>query len=142
MRAAGAALLHVDRLNKRFGAVVAAADITITVDRGECVSLIGSNGAGKTTLVNMITGYLKPDDGRISFDGRDIPALAPRAITRLGVARSVQIPQLSGDLTVLEVVRSFSSSYFPNTWQLALGLVLLFVIRFLPRGIGSLWMRR
>ena len=44
--------------------------------------------------------------------------------------------------TVLEVVRSFSSSYFPNTWQLALGLFLLFVIRFLPRGIGSLWMRR
>ncbi len=44
--------------------------------------------------------------------------------------------------TVLEVVRSFSSAYFPNTWQLALGLFLLFVIRFLPRGIGSLWMRR
>ena len=44
--------------------------------------------------------------------------------------------------TVLEVVRSFSSAYFPNTWQLALGLFLLFVIRFLPRGIGSLWMRK
>ena len=43
--------------------------------------------------------------------------------------------------TVLEVVRSFSSAYFPNTWQLALGLFLLFVIRFLPKGIGSLWMR-
>jgi branched-chain amino acid transport system ATP-binding protein len=85
--AAGSALLHVDRVNKRFGAVVAAADITMTVHRGERVSLIGSNGAGKTTLVNMVTGYLKPDDGCISFDGRDITALAPRAITRLGVAR-------------------------------------------------------
>ena len=100
--AAGSTLLHVDHVNKRFGAVVAAADIMLTVQRGECVSLIGSNGAGKTTLVNMITGYLKPDDGRISFGGRDITALAPRAITRLGVARSFQIPQLYGDLTVLD----------------------------------------
>jgi branched-chain amino acid transport system ATP-binding protein len=74
----------------------------MTVHRGERVSLIGSNGAGKTTLVNMVTGYLKPDDGRIGFDGRDITALAPRAITRLGVARSFQIPQLYGDLTVLD----------------------------------------
>jgi len=95
-------LLHVDRVNKRFGAVVAAADIMMIVYPGERVSLIGSNGAGKTTLVNMITGYLKPDDGRISFDGRDITALAPRAITRLGVARSFQIPQVYGDLTVLD----------------------------------------
>ena len=100
--AAGPALLHVDRVNKRFGAVVAAADITLTIGRGERVSLIGSNGAGKTTLVNMVTGYLKPDDGRIAFDGRDVTALAPRAITRLGVARSFQIPQLYGDLTVLD----------------------------------------
>jgi branched-chain amino acid transport system ATP-binding protein len=98
----GPALLHIDRVNKRFGAVVAAADITMSVRRGERVSLIGSNGAGKTTLVNMITGYFKPDDGRIAFDGRDITALSPRAITRLGVARSFQIPQLCGDLTVLD----------------------------------------
>ena len=69
---------------------------------GERVSLIGSNGAGKTTFVNMITGYLKPDAGRIQLDGRDITPLAPRAITRLGVARSFQIPQLYGDLTVLD----------------------------------------
>jgi len=99
---AGPTLLHVDRVNKRFGAVVAAAEIMLIVHPGECVSLIGSNGAGKTTLVNMITGYLKPDDGRISFDGRDITALAPRAITRLGVASSFQIPQVYGDLTVLD----------------------------------------
>jgi branched-chain amino acid transport system ATP-binding protein len=98
----GSTLLHVDRVNKRFGAVVAAADIVLNVYPGERVSLIGSNGAGKTTLVNMITGYLKPDDGHISLDGRDITALDPRAITRLGVARSFQIPQLYGDLTVLD----------------------------------------
>jgi len=89
---AGPTLLHVDRVNKRFGAVVAAADIMLIVHPGECVSLIGSNGAGKTTLVNMVTGYLKPDNGRISLAGRDITALPPREIPRLGVARSFQIP--------------------------------------------------
>ena len=95
-------MLEARGLEKRFGAVVAAANINIHINAGERVSLIGSNGAGKTTFVNMITGYLKPDEGRISFDGRDITPLAPRAITRLGVARSFQIPQLYGDLSVLD----------------------------------------
>jgi len=96
------ALLEAHGVAKRFGAVVAAADISISIAAGERVSLIGSNGAGKTTFVNMITGYLKPDQGRIAFDGRDITPLEPRAITRLGVARSFQIPQLYGDLSVLD----------------------------------------
>jgi branched-chain amino acid transport system ATP-binding protein len=97
-----APLLLAEHVDKRFGAIVAAADITLAVRAGERVSLIGSNGAGKTTFVNMLTGYLKPDAGRITFDGRDVTPLAPRAITRLGVARSFQIPQLYGDLTVLD----------------------------------------
>ena len=95
-------MLQAQGVGKRFGAVVAAADISISIHAGERVSLIGSNGAGKTTFVNMITGYLKPDEGRITLDGRDITPLAPRAITHLGVARSFQIPQLCGDLTVLD----------------------------------------
>jgi branched-chain amino acid transport system ATP-binding protein len=95
-------LLQAVGLGKRFGAVVAAADIHVSVRPGERVSLIGSNGAGKTTLVNMITGYLKPDAGHIRFDGRDITALHPRAIVGLGVARSFQIPQLFGELSVLD----------------------------------------
>ena len=97
-----APFLEARGLNKRFGAVVAAADLQVDLAAGERVSLIGSNGAGKTTLVNMITGYLKPDSGHILLEGRDITRLAPRAITRLGVARSFQIPQLCGDLTVLD----------------------------------------
>ncbi|MDM0002396.1 ABC transporter ATP-binding protein [Variovorax sp. J22P240] len=96
------AMLEAHGVSKRFGAVVAAADIRIAIAAGERVSLIGSNGAGKTTFVNMITGYLKPDEGRITLDGQDVTALAPRAITRLGVARSFQIPQLYGDLTTLD----------------------------------------
>ena len=93
-------MLEARGLEKRFGAVVAAANINIHINAGERVSLIGSNGAGKTTFVNMITGYLKPDQGHILLDGHDITPLDPRAITRLGVARSFQIPQLYGDLTV------------------------------------------
>ena len=95
-------ILQARGVGKRFGAVVAAADINISIQSGERVSLIGSNCAGKTTFVNMITGYLKPDAGQIVFDGRDITALQPRTITRLGMARSFQIPQLYADLTVLD----------------------------------------
>jgi len=95
-------VLEAKGLEKRFGAVVAASEINIGIRAGERVSLIGSNGAGKTTFVNMITGYLKPDEGRITLDGRDITPLHPRDITRLGVARSFQIPQLYGDLTALD----------------------------------------
>ena len=95
-------LLRASGIEKRFGAVVAASGLDVAVAAGERVSLIGSNGAGKTTFVNMITGYLKPDTGSIVLGGRDITRLDPRAITRLGVARSFQIPQLFPAMSVLE----------------------------------------
>ena len=86
-------------LNKRFGAVVAASDISISIEERTITGLIGTNGAGKTTYVNMLTGYLKPDSGTIKFRGNDITLLPPRAITRLGIARSFQIPQLFNSMT-------------------------------------------
>ncbi len=100
--AAGPALLHVDGVNKRFGAVVAAADITI--DRRP------RRARQPDRQQRRRQDHLRQHDHRLSqarrrpigFDGRDITALAPRAITRLGVARSFQIPQLYGDLTVLD----------------------------------------
>lgn len=95
-------LLQAQHLQKQFGAVVAAQDLCVDIAVGERVSLIGSNGAGKTTFVNMITGYLKPDAGSISLAGTDITHLSPRQITRLGVARSFQIPQLYPALTVMD----------------------------------------
>ncbi|MEE1544675.1 MAG: ATP-binding cassette domain-containing protein, partial [Alphaproteobacteria bacterium] len=67
-----AAVLATEGLNKRFGAVVAADDVSVTVDAGERLGVIGANGAGKTTFVNMVTGYLKPDTGVIRHEGRDI----------------------------------------------------------------------
>jgi branched-chain amino acid transport system ATP-binding protein len=70
-------------LQKKFGAVTAAADLQIEIAHGARVSLIGSNGAGKTTFVNMLTGYIKPDAGDILLDGRSIVGLAPRQIAAL-----------------------------------------------------------
>lgn len=102
--AAAAPVLSARGLSKRFGAVVAAQDVSIDVAAGERVSLIGGNGAGKTTFVNMVTGYLKPDAGRIVLGDHDVTALGPREITRRGVARSFQIPQLCPEMTVLDNV--------------------------------------
>lgn len=89
-------------IQKRFGAVVAAADINLDIPHGQKLSLIGSNGAGKTTFVNMLTGFIAPDEGQILLHGEDITGLAPRRITRMGVARSFQIPQLYKELSVLD----------------------------------------
>ncbi len=97
-------LLEARGLRKAFGAVTAADNLNLAIGHGARVSLIGTNGAGKTTFVNMVTGYMKPDSGNIRLDGNDITRLSPRAITRLGVARSFQIPQLALDLTVVENV--------------------------------------
>jgi branched-chain amino acid transport system ATP-binding protein len=95
-------ILEARALSKRFGAVVAAADINAKIEDDSVVGLIGANGAGKTTFVNMITGYLKPDLGTVAFEGRDITALLPREVTRIGICRSFQIPQLYDSLTVRE----------------------------------------
>jgi branched-chain amino acid transport system ATP-binding protein len=92
-------ILDVTDLNKMFGSVTAAAEINVAINAGERVGLIGTNGAGKTTFVNMITGYIKPDLGTILLQGRDITGLSPRHITRAGVCRSFQIPQLFLSLT-------------------------------------------
>jgi len=97
-------ILEARGLAKRFGAVVAAEDINIAVPRGQRLSLIGANGAGKTTFMNMVTGYLKPDAGAILLSGAEITRLNPRQITRLGVCRSFQIPQLCESMTALENV--------------------------------------
>ena len=95
-------VLETTSLNKSFGAVVAADDVNISVGDREVVGIIGANGAGKTTFVNMVTGYLKPDRGRIRYMGGDITLLSPREVTGLGISRSFQIPQLFAELSALD----------------------------------------
>ena len=95
-------ILDARGLCKNFGAVSAAAEVNAAIEKDSVVGLIGTNGAGKTTFINMITGYVTPDRGTIEYDGRDITRLPPRDITRLGICRSFQIPQLYRSLTVFD----------------------------------------
>lgn len=96
------AALEVKNLSKSFGSVVAADNISVAVQRGERVGLIGTNGAGKTTFVNIVTGYVKPSAGAVLLHGRNITGAPPRLIARAGVSRSFQIPQLFLSLTTEE----------------------------------------
>lgn len=95
-------LLETKNLEMKFGAVYAAKNINIKINAGEVMGVIGSNGAGKTTFVNMATGYLTPTSGEILYRGKNITGKATRDITRLGICRSFQIPQLFPELPVIE----------------------------------------
>ena len=95
-------LLSARGIGIRFGGVVAADNVDLDVLDGESLAIIGPNGAGKTTFLNIATGYLRPQAGVVTFLGKDITAQPPRTITRLGIARAFQIPQLFLDQTVIE----------------------------------------
>jgi branched-chain amino acid transport system ATP-binding protein len=94
--------LAVQNVSKRFGGVTAVEDVTLTVRRGEVLSVIGPNGAGKTSLLNMISGFYRPTSGTINLDGRDITHLRPSQIAALGVARTFQNIALFAGMTVLD----------------------------------------
>ena len=95
-------ILAVRDLEKTFGSIVAARDITVDVPAQQTVGIIGANGAGKTTFINMITGHLRPTKGSIRFEDRDITGKPSREITRLGISRSFQVAQIFPSLTVFE----------------------------------------
>lgn len=95
-------ILETKNLEMKFGAVYAAKDINISIQAGEVLGVIGSNGAGKTTFVNMVTGYLKPTSGDIIYRGKSIAGRPTREVTKLGICRSFQIPQLFPELPVIE----------------------------------------
>jgi branched-chain amino acid transport system ATP-binding protein len=97
-------LLEVRRASKRFGGVIANADISFDVNEGEIVGIIGPNGAGKSTLFDLITGFQPLDSGQVLFAGRDITGMRPDRIGKLGVARTFQKLKPFADLTVTENV--------------------------------------
>jgi branched-chain amino acid transport system ATP-binding protein len=97
---AAASLLEVQGVVKRFGGFTALNRVTLQVKSGERFGLIGPNGSGKTTLINCIAGSLHADEGRILFDGRDITTVPAYRRTRLGIARSFQIPKPFASMTV------------------------------------------
>ena len=86
-----AALLKIDGVYKNFGGVQAVHDLSLELAEGELLGLIGPNGSGKTTAVNLITGFVRPSQGKIMYRGRDITGWAPYKIVRLGIARTFQM---------------------------------------------------
>lgn len=95
-------ILRVERVNKSFGGVQAVHEVSFEVRKGEFVGIIGPNGSGKSTLVNLITGFVKPNTGRVYFYGKDITGKKPYTIANLGIARSFQMAKAFTDLSAFK----------------------------------------
>jgi branched-chain amino acid transport system ATP-binding protein len=117
--------INVEHIHKSFGNLKALYNVTLTVDEQTITILMGPNGSGKTTLINVISGFYKPDSGRVIYRGDDITGLSPHEVYRRGIARTFQVPALFLKLTVFENVmvakkqgkgESFASSLFKSTW--------------------------
>lgn len=97
-------VLVVDALSKDFGGVHAVKEVSVSVDRGRVLGLIGPNGSGKTTLLNMIGGTIAPSSGRVLLDGVDVGRLSPHRTVRRGIARTFQTTRLFSGWTVRDAV--------------------------------------
>ncbi len=103
-------LLSTRGLSLKFGGVVAADAIDFDLMPGERLAVVGQNGAGKTTFINICTGYLRADAGQVWFDGAEVTGQSPRAITRRGVGRSFQLPQVFTEHTVRQCLMLAASA--------------------------------
>lgn len=95
-------ILELEKLNKSFGAIKVADDLSYSLMKGEALGIIGPNGAGKTSMFNLITGALSPDSGIVRYLGKNITNYSPPLRCRAGIARSFQVPQPFGGMTVFE----------------------------------------
>ena len=95
-------ILRVENVSRRFGGLLALDRAALTVTEGQIVALVGPNGAGKTTLFSIVTGFLKPTDGRVFYRGAEITGMPPHLLARRGIARTFQIAQPFAGLTVRE----------------------------------------
>jgi branched-chain amino acid transport system ATP-binding protein len=98
-------MLRIENVSKRFGGLVALRNITLEIRKGELSGLIGPNGAGKTTLFNVVSGFLRPTEGRILFDGQDVTDLAPHELAARGLVRTFQGARVFPKLTIRESLR-------------------------------------
>ncbi len=97
-------LLETQRLTKHFGGVLAIDELDFHIEKGEILGLIGPNGSGKTTFFNVVTGFLKPNGGKIIFDGHDITGRQPHEIAKRGIVRTFQLNLLFNSFTVVDNV--------------------------------------
>jgi branched-chain amino acid transport system ATP-binding protein len=111
-------MLETKRLTKHFKGLTAINNLDFIIDKGEIVGVIGPNGAGKTTFFNLITGFLKPSSGIITFEGKDITGNPPYAVAGLGIVRTFQLDRIFHDFTVLQNVVTASYLYSGiNFWE-------------------------
>ncbi|MBI5442280.1 MAG: ABC transporter ATP-binding protein [Deltaproteobacteria bacterium] len=99
------AFLEVSRIVKSFGGLRALHEVTFSVAQGQVHAIIGPNGAGKSTLFNVMTGFLTPDSGQVTFDGEKISGLPPHRVIRRGIGRSFQITNIFARMSVFENVQ-------------------------------------
>jgi branched-chain amino acid transport system ATP-binding protein len=95
-------ILNLESVTKSFGAIVIATDLNLALAEGEALGMLGPNGAGKTTLFGIIAGTIAPNRGRVMFQGKDVTRLSASDRCRMGMARSFQVPQPFGGMTVFE----------------------------------------
>jgi len=98
------ALLELENITKRFGGLVAVNDVSLQIEAGELIGIVGPNGSGKTTLYNVISGVYSPEEGRVIFQGKDITNLPPYRRAPLGIGRTFQIPRPFKSASVRENV--------------------------------------
>lgn len=103
------AYLQVQDISKHYGGLQALDKCSFTISRNKTTCLVGPNGAGKTTIFNVITGFTRPDEGTISFNGKTLDGLAPREIVRGGIARTFQNLRLFDEMTALDNVMVYLS---------------------------------
>ena len=98
-------ILETKALTKKFGGLIAVDQVNLRLDEGELRCIIGPNGCGKTTLFNLISGFYKPSEGQVLYNGQDITGKAVYTISQLGIGRKFQVPSVFNQLTVYENIR-------------------------------------
>ena len=110
-------VIRAEGVGRRYGDTRAVQDIDLRVSRGEIVGLIGPNGSGKSTLINLISGTLKPDAGRLLLAGTDMARAPAHRLARGGVARTFQLVRVVGDMTALENVMAGLTARSDRAWN-------------------------
>ncbi|MBN1381553.1 MAG: ABC transporter ATP-binding protein [Deltaproteobacteria bacterium] len=105
-----AEIMKVSNISKNFGGIVAVSELSFDIYEGETLGFIGPNGAGKSTVVNMLSGYLEADSGKIEMDGVDITKKKPHERAHMGLSRTYQIPRPFPELTALTSVAASALS--------------------------------
>ena len=111
-------ILEVTGLEKHFGGVHVTRNVHFSMEEGEQSAIIGPNGAGKSTFMNLLTGFHRPDGGKVVFAGRDITGLPPHKVARCGISRAFQVSSIFARMTVAENVRAAVHAQMRATFRL------------------------